>query len=105
MKHQVFLFVLIFSLSIDAMDINLKVIKIIERCCLYNQYRPHTYNIEQLEKDTREVLKLPDAEQKKILKQTLRLVPKLIQEDDQCVIFDWKISDEENELTGTHIFY
>ena len=106
MKHHVFLFVLIFSFVMYAMDKNVqKLTKMIERCRLYNMYTPNVYNIKQLEADKNEFLKLSDTEQKEVLKQVRCMVPKLVKENDNFVIFDWKISDEENEFAGLNTFY
>ena len=106
MKHHVFLCVSIFSFSIYAMDKNVqKLNTIIDRCRIYNAYNPNTYNIKQLEAGKNEFLKLPDVEQKDILKQMRYVVPKFVEENDQGFVFDWKIRDEENELTGINTFY
>src|SRR6266446_4993485 len=106
MKHQVFFFLLILSCSEYAMDKNAqKIGRIIERCRHYNKYTPNTYNVEQLEANKGELLKLPEAELKMLLKQANHYVPKFVEENDRGIVFDWKISNEKNEFTGIDTFY
>jgi hypothetical protein len=117
MKHQVFFFLLIFSLSTYAMNKNEQIItRINEYCSQVNYHFPDRFNqddVEQVNKEITQLMRSSLSEQEKIevVKQGIGSLPAmimvgnrpvLIMVGNRPVLLD---CNEKNEYTGHNRVY
>jgi hypothetical protein len=105
MKHQIFFFLSLFSLSVYSMENELVEIElpnntfadIWKSCEIVNYYCPSTFDMRALKQNRKDIKKLPKSEQDKILKEARKYIPQKIEISKEVVKFILNECDYEHE--------